>query len=263
MNIYEHKLYKILEVIKQTNDNTLYRIACDINPLPGQFVEVSIPGLGEAPISTASYDNKILELNVRTVGNVTFAMTKLKKGSMISLRGPYGVGFPMKSFEGNNLVIIGGGCGAAPMKGVIDYVDKNREKYKDVLVFFGYRTPEDVLFKHHIKGWEEKFLYNMTVDANPNETHIGCPTGFVTKLLDDATFNNENKIVMMCGPEVMMKHSIEVLKKKGFNDDQIFVSLERNMKCCTGKCGHCMIKGTYVCKDGPVFRWDFAKELKE
>jgi anaerobic sulfite reductase subunit B len=263
MNIFQHKLYTITEVQKQNHDNILFSIDCDINPYPGQFVQVNVPGLGEAPISTASFNGKELQLNIRVVGNVTYAMTKLKKGDKISLRGPYGQGFPMHHFEGNNIILIGGGCGVAPLKGVIDYLDANREKYHDIIMFFGYRSPKDILFKHHMDGWQEKFIYNMTVDENPEKIEVGCPTGFVTSALEKYEMNNENKIVLMCGPEIMMKKTVEILKKKGFNDDQIFLSYERHMKCCTGRCGHCMIKGTYVCKDGPVFRWDFAKELKE
>lgn len=262
-SMYESKKYKVLSVKKQTNDNWLYTLDCDINPAPGQFVEVSIPGLGEAPISTASNNDKKLELNVRAVGGITQAMTHLKPGDKIGIRGPYGQGFPMHHFKGDNIVIIGGGCGAAPLKGVIEYIDNNRVDYKDILIFFGYRSPEDILFEHHINDWHEKFIYNMTVDKNPENHEIGCPTGFVTKLVEDYQMNNENKVVLICGPDIMMKSVVQILLNKGFNEDQIFVSYERHMKCCTGKCGHCMIKGTYVCKDGPVFRWDFAKTLKE
>ncbi len=262
-SMYEAKKYKILSVKKQTDDNWLYTLDCDLNPAPGQFVEVSIPGLGEAPISTASNNDRKLELNVRTVGNITQAMTHLKKEDKISIRGPYGNGFPMHHFKGDNIVIIGGGCGTAPLKGVIEYIDNNREDYKDVLIFFGYRSPEDILFEHHIPKWHEKFVYNMTVDKNPEHLDLGCPTGFVTKLVEDYKMDNKDKVVLICGPEIMMKSVVNILLDKGFNEDQIFVSYERHMKCCTGKCGHCMIRGTYVCKDGPVFRWDFAKGLTE
>ena len=145
--IYEAKQYKIKEVIPETSDNVMLRVKTKLNPMPGQFVEVSIPGIGEAPISSASYNKHELDLNVRVVGNVTGALLNFKKGDKLHLRGPYGRGYPMDEFKGQDLILIGGGCGVAPIRGIIEYIDEHRLDYKEIHLFFGFRTPEDVLFK--------------------------------------------------------------------------------------------------------------------
>ena len=151
MKVLQSKRYKIKEVLPQTDDNILFRIKTNLNPEPGQFVQVSIPGVGEAPISTASYNHKILDLNVRLVGSVTKAMARMQKGDKIHLRGPYGRGYPMDYLKGKNLILVGGGCGVAPLRGIIEFVDKNKNDYGNISMFFGFRSPSDVLFKDEIK----------------------------------------------------------------------------------------------------------------
>lgn len=263
INIFQSNRYKIKEVIPQTGDNILLKVKTNMNPLPGQFVEVSIPGLGEAPISSASYNNKLLDLNIRKVGSVTNAVADLKKGAKLHLRGPYGTGYPMEKLKGKNLVLIGGGCGVAPLRGAIEYVDKSRLDYREINMFFGFRTPDDVLFQEEMKQWEKRYHLHMSVDEVPNDNPFNCPVGFVTQILQDAKLTTKNTEVLICGPPIMMNKSIEILETKGFADDQIWVSLERHMKCTTGKCGHCMIHGKYVCIDGPVFRYDEVKGVDE
>ncbi|MFH1589442.1 MAG: FAD/NAD(P)-binding protein [archaeon] len=262
LNIYQSNLYKVLDVIKQTSDNFLIRIKTNLNPQPGQFVNVSIPGIGEAPISSASYNKKQLDLNVRIVGKVTEAMCKLKKGDKIQLRGPYGKGYPMEKFKGKNLILIGGGCGVAPLRGVIEYLEKNRADYKDIHLFFGYRSPADVLFKDEINGWTKQYQMNLSVDEAVGDNPFNCPVGFVTQILAKADLSKDAE-ALMCGPPIMMDKSIAIIKEKSITDEQIWVSLERHMKCCTGKCGHCMVNDKYVCMDGPVFRYDEVKNLDE
>ncbi|MBC8495301.1 FAD/NAD(P)-binding protein [archaeon] len=263
MSLYKLKKYLIKDVIKQTNDNTMIRIQTNLNPIPGQFVQVSIPGIGEAPISSASYNKKELDLNFRVVGSVTEALNKFKKGDKVYLRGPYGNGYPMEKFKGQNLILVGGGCGVAPLRGIIEYIDKHREDYKHVELFFGFRTPSDVLFKNEVLEWSKRYNLNLSVDKAPEENLFHCPVGFVTQILERVNISNENSSVLMCGPPIMIDKSIEIIKQKGFTDEQIWVSLERHMKCCTGKCGHCMINGKYVCSDGPVFRYDEVKSIDE
>jgi anaerobic sulfite reductase subunit B len=263
MNLYESKKYRVLKTHKQTHENFFIRVKCNLNPEPGQFLEISIPGIGEAPVSTCSYNNKILDMNVTKVGNVTNALSKIKKGDSLLIRGPYGKPYPMHLFKNNSLVIIGGGCGVAPLRGVIEYVEKFRKDYKDVHLFLGFRTPEDILFKKEIKNWEKKYDMEVSVDENPLESSTTCKIGFVTKLVEDSKIDNKEKIAIVCGPPIMIKIGVGILKKKGFNNDQIFVSYERHMKCGAGMCGHCMVHGKYVCKDGPVFRYDEVKNIDE
>jgi len=261
--IYEPKKYKLLDVIPQTEDNTLFRIKTKLNPQPGQFVEVSIPGIGEAPISSASYSNKLLDLNVRTVGAVTENLMEFKKGEKIHLRGPYGNGYPMDKYKGKNLILIGGGCGVAPLRGILEYVDAHRMDYKDIFIFFGFRTPGDILFKDEISNWNKNYHMFLSVDQAVGDNPFNCPVGFVTQILTDTDIPSKDSEILICGPPIMITKTVEVLKTKGFTDEQVWVSLERNMKCSTGKCGHCMIHGKYVCLDGPVFRYDEVKDIDE
>lgn len=260
-NVYMPQNYVIEDIEVQTSDTNLYKVKCDLNPLPGQFVEVSIPFLGECPISIASYDPEYIELLIRNVGSVTNAIFKLKKGDKIGIRGPFGRGYPMKEIEGRNILIIAGGTGVAPPVGVVKYIEKNRDKYGKVHIFLGFRTPNDMLFKKDIKRFEQKFSVQLTVDR-ADDTWT-CDVGLITTLMAKHDLDPKNTTVICCGPPIMIKCSIDQLKSRNFSDEQIYVSLERHMKCGIGKCGHCMIHGKYACKDGPVFRFDEVKNVSE
>ena len=202
-----------------------------------------------------------MELCVRNVGNVTSRLFELKKGNIIGIRGPYGHGYPMQHMLHNNITIIAGGTGVAPVRSVIQYIEQHRADYSDVELFFGFRSPKDVLFKNDLKVWEKSFRMHLTVDKPDKKWKYN--SGVVTKLLEQANISSGNKTVVTCGPPIMIKFVIQTLQKLHFHNDQIYVSYERLMKCGIGKCGHCMIQGLYVCKDGPVFRYDKVKDLKE
>lgn len=250
------RFYKVDKITKQTEDEYLLRFNVPIKHDPAQFMQVSILGIGEAPISICSYDKNYFEMSVRAVGNVSSHICGLKEGEMVGLRGPYGRGYNMRDFEGNNVVIVGGGCGSAPVRGVIEYIDKHRDKFYDVDVFFGFRTRDDILFGEDFKRWQDN-LINMRVALSEDEEIEGYTKGFVTDALNcEATESNENKIVVICGPPVMIKLTCKMLLERGFNKDQIYFSEERHMKCGVGRCGHCMINDKYCCTDGPVFRYD-------
>ncbi len=262
-NPYIPKPYKILDFYRETNDNFTLKIDIQVNHDPGQFVQVSIPGIGEAPISICSDSRNFIKLNIKEVGNMTTALSKLKKGDTILIRGPYGHGYPMKELKGNNLILIGGGCGVSPLKGVIDYIENNRKDYKDVILFMGYRSPDDIIFKRDLDEWKRIYNLQVTVDKNPQGKFCyDGEEGFITEALKKANLTNENKVVLLCGPPIMMKSSIDILKQKGFHDDQIFISAERLMYCALGVCCHCMIRGQFTCLDGPVFRYDQIKDFK-
>ncbi len=262
-NPYLPKKYKIINYRQETPDNFTITVDMKISHDPGQFVQVSAPGIGESPISICSDSREHLRLNIREVGNVTKALSKLKKGDGVFIRGPYGKGYPMPKLKGNDIVIIGGGCGVAPLKGVIDYIENHREDYKDVILFLGYRSPDDIIFKSDIEKWKKLYEVNLCVDKNAHGKFCyEAKEGFVTESIKNSGMNNENKIVFICGPPVMMKYIIDILSEKGFHDDQIFISAERLMYCAIGVCCHCMIRGKYTCIDGPVFRYDEVKNLK-
>ena len=169
----------------------------------------------------------------------------------------------MEILKGNNIVLIGGGCGVAPLKGVIDYIENHRKSYQEVIMLLGYRSPDDIIFKQELESWKKKYNVLVTVDKNLHG-HLcyDAKVGYVTDTLKSYYIDNKNKVAFICGPPVMMKAIIEILLQKGFNQDQIFISAERLMYCAIGICCHCMIRGKYTCIDGPVFRYDEISSLK-
>jgi len=259
-NPYLPKKAKITAISNECEGIKTFRINKSMKHEPGQFIEISVLGIGECPISICSSPANYIDLCIRDVGNVTHSIHNLKKGDSVFIRGPYGHGYPMKEMEGKNLIVIGGGTGTAPLRSVMEHIEKNRKKYKKVQVFLGFRSSDDILFKNDMKRWKNIFDLNITVDKADKKWK--GPVGVVTKLLDSASLNKDAEVIT-CGPPIMIKFAIESLKKKGFNDNQIYVSLERLMHCGIGKCGHCMIENRYVCKDGPVFRQDYAKNITD
>ncbi len=249
------------DIKQQTTSEYLIRINKGYKHDPGQFFQISLFNIGEAPISICSYDKNYIEMSIRSVGNVTDKLNALQKGDTIGIRGPYGRGYPMHDFKDNNLILIGGGSGVAPLRGVIQYIEKHRDDYKDVHLFFGFREPKEMLFKEDIESYKEKFDVHLTVD-HPDD-HWKGNVGVITKLLEESRVSNENTIVFLCGPPIMMKFGLQTLEKMGFNRDQVYLSFERQMKCGEKKCGHCMMNGVYVCKEGPVFRYDEVEGLSE
>ncbi|MDO8480854.1 MAG: FAD/NAD(P)-binding protein [Nanoarchaeota archaeon] len=257
MNPYLPQPYTILEFRRESPDTFTLTIDLKKRHSPGQFVQVSVPGIGEAPISICSDSRSYVKLNIREIGNVTRALAKSKKGGKIWIRGPYGKGYPMKALEGKNLVLIGGGCGVAPLKGVIDYIEHHRSKYRDIHLFLGYRSPEEILFKKELREWKKNYRLEVTIDQNQHGAFCyDAKVGFVTEAINAAVLDPHKSAAFLCGPPVMMKASIDLLKQKGFQEDQIFISAERLMYCALGVCCHCMIRGKFTCVDGPVFRYD-------
>jgi sulfhydrogenase subunit gamma (sulfur reductase) len=252
------------------------KIAEEFDYKPGQFIEVSVMGVGEAPISICSIRTKkgLVDLCVRKVGRVTNAIHRLDVGSLVGIRGPYGNGFPMEEMEGSNLLLVAGGLGVAPLRSVLQYALKNRAKYRDVTVFYGIRTYDTMLFrdefynfltegdklgcKFYLSYEDAKDKQCLSLDAEHSET---CMCGVVTKLFERIEVSPEDTYAIICGPPIMYKFVIQELTKRKVPPEKIYMTLERRMKCGIGKCGHCIIgDGTsikYVCKDGPVFTyWD-------
>ena len=251
----EITLLPIESIRKQTTDEYLLRFKSKINHDPGQFFMCGIPGIGESAISICSYASDYFELSIRAVGNVTKALCALKKGDKVALRGPYGHGYEMEKFKAKDLVVIGGGCGVAPVRGILEFVSKNRPDYGDVEIFFGFNEDEDILFEVDYSEWEKN---DMKVGLALNAEGFSCTRaqkGFVTNILGDLQAN-KNKVAFLCGPPIMIESTVKMLLEKGFQKNQIYVSEERHMKCGVGRCGHCMMKGKYCCTDGPVFRYD-------
>jgi anaerobic sulfite reductase subunit B len=264
-NPYIPQKVKVTEFFRESPDNFSIVIDFKVKHQPGQFVQVSIPGIGEAPISICSYSDKFMRLDIREVGSVTHSLSQLREGDNLFVRGPYGKGYPMEQLKGNNIMIIGGGCGVAPLKGIIDYIDQHRSDYKNVDLFFGYRSVSDVLFKRESPEWKKNYNLMMSVDKLDNPDSMICydlKEGMIIDHMKKVDLKKDNTVAFLCGPPIMIRKIMDLLKEKGFHSDQLFVSTERLMQCGLGICGHCMIHGKYTCLDGPVFRWDEIEEYK-
>lgn len=257
-----------------TEMETLFELEMmDGEPLvyePGQFVEVSVFGVGEAPISISSppTGRSSFELVVRKVGNVTNKLHEMKVGDVVGIRGPFGRGFDVEVLKGRNLIFVAGGIGMVPMRSLIGYVldDRNRDGYGLVTILYGSKTPQEVLFMDEIEEWKKKkeVTVKLTVDTCPEGVCWDGCVGLVTSLFPQVRWRDvENTVAVVVGPPVMYKFVIKCLHTMGVRDENIYVSLERRMKCGVGKCGHCQINGVYVCKEGPVFNYGEIKDLPE
>lgn len=257
-NPYIPKSFKIAKIFRETHDTSTFRINCKTKHMPGQFLEASVLGIGECPISICSCSGDYVDLCIRDVGNVTKAIHSKKAGNRIWLRGPYGKGYPMEEMYGRDICLVGGGTGVAPLIGVLEYIEKNRKAFGNVSIYFGFRFPHDMLFRRHFSRWRKKFSLNLTVDKAGGGWKGNV--GVVTTLLDKANISKDS-VALICGPPVMIKFVMQSLGKKGIQEENVYISFERLMSCGIGKCGHCELGGKYVCKDGPVFRYDKAKGM--
>lgn len=229
----------------------------------GQFNMLYVFGVGEAPISISGDPAipKILKHTTRAVGTVTKAMQKLKRGEVLGVRGPFGSRWPLEEAMGKDIIIMSGGIGLAPLRPAMYQLISNREKYGKIVLLYGARTPQDLLYTHELEQWRGRFdvEVKVTVDNAPGNWHGNV--GVVTTLIPGAQFDPAQAVAMICGPEVMMRFAVMELQKHGIKTESIFISMERNMKCGIGLCGHCQFGPTFVCKDGPVFRYDRIKHI--
>jgi NAD(P)H-flavin reductase len=225
---------------------------------PGQFNMLYVYGIGEVPISISGSPEKpeTLTHTIRKVGAVTNALGKMQKDDTVGVRGPYGVGWPINEAVGNDVVIIAGGIGLAPLRPAIYHVLAHREKYDKFILMYGARTPEDILYAKRLSKWQSLPEITTLVTVDRATGNWLGNVGVVTTLVGRKSFDPNRCIAMICGPEIMMRYSVMALEKYGVNEDKIYVSMERNMKCGVGLCGHCQIGPTFVCKDGPVYRYD-------
>jgi len=233
---------------------------------PGQFVQVSICGIGEAPISISSSpsrSNGRFEMCVRKVGDVTSALHKMKEGDQIGVRGPYGRGFPIEQFEGRDILVAAGGLSLAPVRSVINQVFDNRKKYGRFIILYGAKNPGELLFPDERAEWKKRndVEYLETVDKGTPEWTGNV--GVITTLFPKISVNPRNTVAITEGPPIMYRFVLMELLGKGIPEDQIWVSLERRMKCGVGKCGHCQIDHFYCCQNGPSFNYAEIKGVME
>jgi anaerobic sulfite reductase subunit B len=222
---------------------------------PGQFMMVYAFGVGEVPISVSGPPGQPgpVVLTVRAVGAVSQAICASKPGAALGLRGPFGNAWPVEAAEGGDVVVVAGGIGLAPLRPVVLRVLEQRAKYGEVSVLYGARTPADLLYPEQRDEWRSAIAVETTVDAA--EGGWGGRVGVVPKLVTGARFRSDATTAFVCGPEIMMRFTIEALRARGIPAERIIVSMERHMDCGIGLCGHCQLGPTLICRDGPVYSY--------
>ncbi|MBU0650302.1 FAD/NAD(P)-binding protein [bacterium] len=266
---YNVMLGKIIQTKQMTEAEKYFEIELpnkkELGHVPGQFVMVDMPGIGDAPISVSSSPTKkgSFDLVVRDVGSVTGALHKMDKGDAVGIRGPFGNGFPIQKMGGSDLMLIAGGLGIVPLRSLINYVIDNRRDYGKVHILLGCRDPKSMLFGDDVVVWDKKMdvEFNCTVDKSDPDWKGNV--GLITSLIPGINIIPKSTFAVVCGPPIMYKFVIKELLAKQIPDDRIVVSLERHMKCGVGKCGHCQIGEYYCCQDGPVFTYDQIKDKEE
>ncbi len=253
---------KLRSIVPMSQDNYLFEFSESTGSLrgcqPGQFVELWIPGVGESPISVCSGRvSDTIQLMVRRVGRVTNALFQLQEGDWVGLRGPFGHGFPIDRFKGKDLCMIAGGLGIAPIRSLWQYALDHREDFGKLILVYGMRHSDELLFRQEFKLLLRRRDIEVFLAAEDvlicEWPPMAMQVGRVTDMLKLAPIT-ENFETAVCGPPVMYKYVVDELRKKNVADEQIWLSLERHMKCGIGKCGHCFIGGRFTCKEGPVFQ---------
>jgi NAD(P)H-flavin reductase len=261
-------LCRIESVRKDTHDTFTVELVPHgdgggFNFLPGQFNMLYIFGVGEIPISISGDPAKrdVLVHTTRAVGTVTKAMRKLKRNDVVGVRGPFGTHWPVETMTGNDIVIVAGGIGLAPLRPALYALLANRDKYGKIVLLYGTRSPADILYKNELERWRSRFDLDVYITVDRAMEGWRGNVGVVTTLIRKSPFDPDNTVAMVCGPEVMMRYAILELEKRGVKLRNTHVSMERNMKCAIALCGHCQLGGVFICKDGPVFRYDQIEEL--
>lgn len=259
-NDYDTFASEICEVIRHTRTEYTFRMAYSGPVKPGQFFEVSLPKFGEAPISVSGISNGLIDLTIRRVGRVTNEIFEQYQGRNLFLRGPYGNGFELSDFDGKELVVVAGGTGVSPVRGVVEAFTAHPERIKRLIFIAGFKTPDDILFRNDFSRWTTTAHIILTVDhANGSTVY---PEGLVTQYIPALHLQDvSTAAAIVVGPPAMMKFSTQGLLSVGFRTENIWVSYERKMCCGLGKCGHCRMNDTYICMDGPVFRLSQAQAL--
>jgi sulfite reductase subunit B len=237
-------------------------------PIPfeaGQFVELTLPGVGEAPFTPSSRATVAdeLDLTVMKVGKVTEAVHLLKKGDRVGLRGPLGTGYPLELFKDKEILVVGGGCGFAPLRSLMYSFMERAGEFKQLYFRGGCKSSEELLYRQELDQWAKKHDLDVEITLDKGDASWTGRVGLVTTLLDDIEMHYPEGIAVVCGPPVMMKFATLKLLEMGFQERNIYLSMERNMSCGIGQCGHCRLGIYYVCKDGPVFSYDKIKRFPD
>jgi len=271
---YERQLAQVLAIKRETANTNTYSfrfvdesVQRAFRFTPGQFVIISFPGVGEAMFSIASSmsNTESFDVAIRKVGRVTTRVHQLKVGDKLCISGPYGNGWPMKELEGKDVLIITGGVGLPSPRPVIVHIEENRDDFGFLEILYGTRTPMESMFEWEFEKWHRmpRTKLALTVDQVPEGVKWKHSVGVVTTLLQDLAIKPRNAGVLICGPEVMMHFVVQDLLRKGFNGEQLYLSLERRMRCGIAQCGHCQLGPYFVCKDGPVFKYSVIRDVPD
>jgi sulfite reductase subunit B len=256
---------RVLEVITETPTIKTLKMKPkeELSFETGQFIELTVPGVGEAPFTPSSKPEikDTIEVSVMRVGKVTERIHELKKGDTVGLRGPFGTGYPMDDFRGREVLVVGGGCGFAPLRSLMYEFFTHSGEFKALFFRGGCKTPKDFLYRKEIEGWGRREDLDLVLTVDEGNGDWKGKVGVVTTILDGIPMNHKEGVAVVCGPPVMMKFATKKLGELGFKDGNIYLSMEKNMSCGLGKCGHCRIGTYYACKDGPVFRFDRIKKF--
>ncbi|MFH1775639.1 MAG: FAD/NAD(P)-binding protein [Chloroflexota bacterium] len=270
-SLFIPKLAELVKVEPLSEREKLFQFSLKdgstLNQQPGQFVEVSIPGIGEAPISISSSPTRgpHFEIGVREVGNLTKALHQLKAGATVGIRGPFGNGFPVDKLKKRDLLFVAGGIGLCPLRSMIQYAVDNRKNYGRLIILYGCREPAEQLFREELAQWRQSPDIEImeSVDKCPEDITWEGTVGVITTLFPNMEINTKNTTAIVVGPPVMYKFVVAECLKKGLAHENILLSLERHMKCGLGLCGHCQINNVYVCQEGPVFSLAQLNKLME
>jgi len=263
-NIYKPLKARLVEVIEESPLIKTFVLIPEeeFKFSTGQFIELSVDGIGEAPFTPSSSPliSDRLEVTVMKTGYVTEIMHDLKPGASMGIRGPYGRGYPVEKFFGKEVLILGGGCGLAPIRSLLYTLEHVKDNLEKVILCYGSKTPADCIYKPLFNRLNsiDKFEAYRTVDKGDEEWD--GPVGVAPTLLNKVKVSVENSVAVVCGPPIMMKYGTMRILEMGYKDEQIYLSMEKNMSCGLGKCGHCMMGEYFVCKDGPVFTYNEIKD---
>ena len=255
-------IYRVRQVHRELSDTVTLEIVSPNGTcprcIPGQFNMLYAFGVGEAAISVSGdcADDSHFLHTVRDVGAVSKAITALEAGAVVGVRGPFGAGWPVVEAEGSDIVIVAGGLGLAPLRPAIYHVLANRSRYGRIAILFGTRDPHEMLFREELEAWRRHLDISVEVTVDHADASWRGTVGVAPDLIPRASFHPIDAVAFVCGPEIMMRYTASALIDAGVTADRIYLSMERNMKCAIGLCGHCQFGPSFVCKDGPVMRYD-------
>jgi len=269
MNPYRIIKSKVEKIITETSNikTFTFRPGEKFSFVTGQFIELTIPGVGEAPFTPSSspFKTETIDVTIMNAGSMTNKLHQISEGAEVGIRGPYGKGYPVEKFHNKEVLILGGGVGFAPLRSLLLTLLEQMNKFKKVLLCYGAKTPDDVVYKYLIPEWKKVHGLEIlqSIDKCPENVKWNGEVGVVTCLLDKVKVDINNCVVIVCGPPIMMKFSTLKLVSMNFKPENIYLSMERNMSCGIGKCGHCCVGPHFCCKDGPVFTYDLIKDEPE